>query len=163
MPFVPGFNIFTNPSDRMHQLDHGVFLLMKELVVDYIKLYYTQGSLQLFDRRWASLARAPGLKVFHRGVSTLSFVACFENRVMGMGLPFVLRGMDRYHRATADVHVCLQDVTMSYLALRWLVAHDSLSDLDLDTLYKHCEILQQKIDKLHAAVHGASHDRHQIP
>ncbi len=158
MPFVPGFNPFMNPADRMHQFDHGVFMQVKELVVEYIKANYSKGSLQEFDRRWGSLARAPGLKIFRRGISSLAFVPCFENRIMAMGMPFVLRGMGDRRLVTADTRMPkrgLEDLCMTYLCTRWLVAQESISMAQLATLSALCDALQQKVDDLHMLVHGS--------
>jgi Plavaka transposase len=158
MPFVPGFNPHMNPSDRMHQFDHGVFMQVKELVVEYIKTNYSAGSLQIFDMRWSRLARFTGMKIFARGVSSLAFVPCFENRMMAMGLPFVLRGMGGRRIPTADARMPLrglEDLCITYLATRWLVARPALSTTHIQTLGALCDDLQQKIDAMHLILYGS--------
>ena len=162
MPFVPGLNPYFNPADRMHQFDHGIFIMVKELVVEYIKVSYNAGSLQLFDQRWASLAKLPGLKIFKRGVSSLAFVPCFENRIMAMGLPFVLRGMGNRKLSTANDAIPkrgLEDLCITYLCARWLVAEDLFTPSKLDALSMMCDSLQDKIDALHSVLHGSPVDK----
>jgi hypothetical protein len=162
MPFIPGFNPYFNPADRMHQFDHGIFVQIKELVVEYIKVSYNAGSLQLFDRRWTSLAKLPGLKIFKQGISSLAFVPCFENRIMAMGLPFVLRGMGNRRLSNVSDIVPkrgLEDLCITYLCVRWLVAEDSFTPCKLNALAKLCDLLQDKIDALHTELQGGPVDR----
>jgi hypothetical protein len=157
MPFVPGFDPFRCPPDRMHQFDHGVFVMVKDLVVACIKTAYSAGSLELFDRRWSWLARLPGSKIFKRGISSLAFVACFENRIMGMGLPFVLRALEgRVIEAYKTIlpKRYLEDLAITYLCFRWLVGHDMFTESKLAHLATLGSLLQSKIDVIYEIIHG---------
>jgi hypothetical protein len=159
MPFVPGFDPFRSPADRMHQFDHGIFVTVKELIVACVKLHYSPGSLEVFDRRWSWLSRLPGTKLFKRGISSLAFVACFENRIMAMGLPFVLRGMSTRLVSTSVLpHDAMEDLAMTYLCVRWLVGNDTFTQTKMDLLRALCVSLQDKIDAVNTIVHGGPID-----
>jgi hypothetical protein len=156
MFFVPGYNPFENPADRMHQLDHGVFVLMKDLITDTLIRTYPTGSLRRFDSNWASLTRLPGGKIFKRGVSSLAFVACYENRIIAMGLPFVLRGVP-HSSVSNDMSLpsrFLEDISMTYLCLRWLLGSEGYTLEKLEALSLMITRLQDQLDLLHEHVRG---------
>jgi hypothetical protein len=139
MYFIPGLQPFCNPSCIFHQFEHGNFVFMKDVTEKYISLFGPPGSIGLFDTRWAELGRYPGCKVFTSGVSKLANVTAHEQRDMAMGFPFIVRGMrfNTSERAeiSTDIHDnILEDITITYLCLRWLVSADGFTDRKLDAL-----------------------------
>ena len=61
---IPGLDIYSTPVCRMHNTDHGIFPLVLDLCVSYLKV---KGELTQFDSRWQQVGSFPGLKRFVHG------------------------------------------------------------------------------------------------
>jgi len=101
---VPGMNPFFNPPCRMHSTDHGIFVKLLDLVKEVVKKERKSAEFDKrfflvvfgqfnFNFRFASLRPFGKMRLFHKGVSELSFVRAHEHRSMTAVLPFVLQGL----------------------------------------------------------------------
>ncbi len=154
MFFRPGLNPFKNPSCRFHQFEHGNWEYMKDECMRYISDHGPSGSIGQFDVRWAELGEFPGCKVFKGGISALAWVTAHEQRVMAMGFPFVVRGM-RWNMTESNLLPnVLEDISITYLCMRWLVSHDGYTIQKLDALSAIITRFQDLLDQLHIFLHG---------
>jgi hypothetical protein len=157
--FVPGYDPFLNPACRLHQFDQGNYVYVKELVIDFLEKCCVRGSgaIARFDFRWSLLCAYPGGKLFRRGVSSLSWVTGHEHRIMGMGLPFVVRGLEaELGLSTIEGYSdhLMEDLCITYLCMRWLVASDGFTSKRLDALELIIHRFQDLLDHLNLLVHG---------
>ncbi len=151
--FLQGFNPFMNPSDRMHQLDNGIFVMILQDIVKLLGKKELGGSKKLveeFDVRWAYLGHFPGMKIFNRGVSTLAMVTATERKMMAMGLPFVVRGLQ--NKMTTTINISLEDIAMAYVKWRYLVNDDEPSVSDVNEISSLGIVLQHRINALRLLV-----------
>ena len=161
---IPGYDPFMNPGCIIHQLDHGVFDIVLELIISLLKTAFPAGSVGRFDVRWSLLASFPGGKKFKRGVSTLANATCSEHRIMSMGLPFAIRGFspskcskrtreDDFADNASLPEFFMEDLAITYLCLRWILAKKRFT-LQMRTCI---EILGKRlwglIDELHRHIH----------
>ena len=162
---IPGYDPFANPGCIIHQLDHGVFDIILDLVIVLLKNCFPAGSVGNFDVRWAQLASFPGGKKFKRGVSTLANATCSEHRIMSMGLPFAIRGFSpsQSSRKSASLDDCdedallpeffLEDLTVTYLRWRWMLAKKRFTVEMRRAIDADGRRLWELIDQIHRFVH----------
>lgn len=132
---VPGYDPFCQPGCILHQLDSGVFEVILDRTVEWLRQSNAgPDAVREFDRRWGLLCEIPGGKIFRRGVSGLANVSMAEHRVMTMGLPFVLYGMtesaymiDEDDDSVAISGLILVEVAVTYLCWRWCLCSPMFS------------------------------------
>ncbi len=176
--FIAGLNPFANPPCRMHSIDQGVGIMMKELITKFLtdsrRQLGLKGTLARYDHRWCNLARYPGGKLFKRGVSSLAFVTAHEHRTMYMGLPFVLNGMipdTTYKALNLNPHF-LEWIAITFLQWRWCLGQHSVSDSMREAIHVLALQVQRDINilsvcvvdhdvsygiKFHKMIHWAKH------
>jgi hypothetical protein len=166
--WIPGYDPFSNPGCIIHQLDHGVFDVVLDLIIQLLKDCFPSGSVGDFDVRWAQLASFPGGKKFKRGVSTLANATCSEHRIMSMGLPFAVRGFSPSFRKPVsglssfdDVDTqpalpphFLEDLAVTYLRWRWMLAKKRFTEEMRRAIDADGQRLWELIDQLHRFVHN---------
>ncbi|RHZ77203.1 hypothetical protein Glove_184g164 [Diversispora epigaea] len=100
---IPNLNIYTTTvSDRMHHLDLGLFKYQIEFTTELLKL--KPGKLvDDMNKRIAKIPRHSGLKVFKKGVQSLSRLTASEYRDMMKIMVFVVDGL--YSEDLSNVYV----------------------------------------------------------
>ena len=163
--WIPGYDPFSNPGCIIHQLDHGVFDVVLDLVIQLLKSNFPAGSVGQFDIRWAQLAKFPGGKKFKRGVSTLANATCSEHRIMSMGLPFAVRGfspsltsavivVDRDASSVTELpEFFLENLSLVYLRWRWMLAKKRFTTEMRYAIATDGRQLWALINQLHRFVH----------
>ena len=162
---VPGYDPFWQPGCILHQLDSGVFEVILERAIEWLrKSNAGADSVREFDRRWALLCEIPGGKLFRRGVSSLANVSMAEHRLMTMGLPFVLHGMtDSVHLNDSDDESIatsgriLVDVAVTYLCWRWCLSVSSFSGDMLTLIDKYGRKLIGLLELFSRQLNGSDH------
>ncbi|RHZ87464.1 hypothetical protein Glove_34g107 [Diversispora epigaea] len=100
---IPNLNIYTaTVPDRMHHLDLGLFKYQIEFTTELLKL--KPGKLvDNMNKRIAKIPRHSGLKVFKKGVQSLSRLTASEYRDMMKIMVFVVDGL--YSEDLSNVYV----------------------------------------------------------
>ena len=164
--WIPGYDPFANPGCIIHQLDHGVFDIVLDLIIQLFKSCFPAGTVGQFDVRWAQLACFPGGKKFKRGVSTLANATCSEHRIMSMGLPFAVRGFstasisfpsghgrDDLESPSLSEHF-LEDLAVTYLRWRWMLSKKRFTVDMRRAIEEDGRRLWALIDELYRFVHN---------
>jgi hypothetical protein len=155
--FVPGFSPLENPSCRMHQTDAGIYKNMIQDIICVLKEHGGQGCLSRFDSLWSELIPFKGWKSFKQGVTDTALLTAGECRCLSMCLPFVLRGIEEEFEVSERAGMekgFLENVSIIYIAWRWLLGYDSHTDESLDVMTILGDDLQLQLENLRKAAKG---------
>ncbi|RHZ84366.1 hypothetical protein Glove_82g20 [Diversispora epigaea] len=110
---IPNLNIYmATVPDRMHHLDLGLFKYQIEFTTELLKL--KPGKLvDDINKRIAKIPRHSGLKVFKKGVQSLSRLTASEYRDMMKIMVFVVDGL--YSEDLSNVYVKWNEIKQSMI------------------------------------------------
>ena len=160
---VPGYDPFVHPGCILHQLDSGVFEVILTRTVCWLSMSLGGHALvQEFDRRWGHLCQIPGGKIFSRGVSNLANISMAEHRIMTMGLPFVIHGMNDaaavvdFEEDTAMSGAILEELAVVYLCWRWLLSSEYFTVDIMEAIQEYGNLLLQLLERTSRHINGPS-------